>query len=155
MQLDFIGTNLVYPSSGIDDFVTLISDNNYNISNFKSDLNTKLFYGNTKISSSKGRLLLDKGIFTLENSVFNTDKTTTTTTGNFNIYDQSLNISALSRFYLSSKAQNNNIAKSTNSNVDITTIKIDLSNNLSNLIKSIDSSELYDKLNSRISTNTK
>ena len=149
MQLDFIGNDLVYQSSGVDDFITLISDNNYNISNFKSDMNTKLFYGTTKISTSKGKLLLDKGVFALGSSIFNTGKTTTTITGNFNMYDQSLNISALSKFYLFDNA------KSTNATQDITTIKINLSNNLSNIIKNIDSSELYDKLTSRTSANTK
>ena len=55
-------------------------------------MNTKLFYGTTKISTSKGKLLLDKGVFALGSSIFNTGKTTTTITGNFNMYDQSLNI---------------------------------------------------------------
>ncbi len=155
MQLDFIGSNLVYPNSGIDNFVTLISDDNYNISNFKSDLNTKLFYGDTKISSSKGRLLLDKGMFTLEKSIFNTNKTTTTIDGNLNIYDQSLNISILSKFYLSDTTNNNNSIQPANSTQDLTIIKLNLSNNLSNIITNLDSGELYNKLNSRNSTNKK
>ncbi|MCF8462834.1 MAG: hypothetical protein K9G11_02880 [Rickettsiaceae bacterium] len=153
LELDFLASNLVYNNSGIDGFIALISDPNYQVNKFKSDIAMRLFYGTTNISSANGKLLLDKGIFTLNSAVFNTERTATIAAGHLNIYDESLNLSVLSKFYLADGSNNSDNKNNNPSATGINTIQVDLSNTLSNIVQKVDSEALYDKLLARSTAN--
>ncbi|WP_316354132.1 AsmA-like C-terminal region-containing protein [Candidatus Trichorickettsia mobilis] len=102
----FVAKNVKINNFSIDTLIANISQPNYDITQFKTDLNNALSTGQTQINSLSSDLELIQGVATLKNTTLQTKYANAAVVAAINIYDLQLNLSSLFSFYAFSPAPN-------------------------------------------------
>lgn len=98
---ELVAKNISFNNFSVDDFVQKVAINNYNISKITDDMNKMLLTGTTEVTDLKTNIELSKGIVALESVIFKTKHTAGTASSSLNLYDFSIDGSAIFSFFLS------------------------------------------------------
>lgn len=97
---NFVGKDLVLSNFSIDDMIETLNTPRYNINNLKDDVKKALLTGNTAINQIKTSIELSKGMINLEQMELQTKYSTGGASAIINIYDFTINLSAIFSYYV-------------------------------------------------------
>jgi hypothetical protein len=84
---DIIIHDALLANMSIDDFVSKLSADGYNVQNFTSDVKEMLLTGNTQVKDLKTTMILNRGVANFSSTLFKTINSSGTIAGSFNLYD--------------------------------------------------------------------
>jgi hypothetical protein len=135
----FVGKDLLYRGADLDGLVSLLNTQNYNADNLSNDTNKFTSNGSTIFKTMSGDLNINKGIFTIDKLLGNSAFTSSSLTGNYNIYQNNINLAATTTFYLTQYLTAANSVQASN-------ILVSFKSYLSGLLSSANKSFVFDQL---------
>lgn len=140
-----IAKGVVWKNLSIDDFISRINNESYNIDNLQYDLDQMLLTGTTNISDMKLDFSISRGAFDFENINFKSKLTSSAGNMSFNLYEQTIEASLVSNFYILFKR------KFKPGSYQPIASKLEISGDLKNLKKTFESEKIQEILNVRVS----